>query len=108
MCVWRVQDERATPSKSRINTAIWARFAASATRVKSLRKTSVDADLICAGGGGRPWLVGDCCVEAMNELCWVLGDEIGAFIVSFLFGYLALREATAVKVREPRPWNRCR
>lgn len=54
-----------TLSKSRISTAICARFAASATRVKSFRNTSVDAVLTGFGAGGTILLVGDCCVEDM-------------------------------------------
>lgn len=64
-----IQEVRATPSKSRIKTAIWARFAASATRVKSLRKTSVEDELPCTCGGGNGWFVGDRLVEDMNEGC---------------------------------------
>jgi hypothetical protein len=54
-----------TLSKSRISTAICARFAASATRVKSFKNTSVDAVLAGLGAGGTILLVGDCCIEAM-------------------------------------------
>jgi hypothetical protein len=57
-----------TLSKSRISTAICARFAASATRVKSFKNTSVDAVLAGFGAGGTILLVGDCCVEGMVEL----------------------------------------
>lgn len=77
-------------SKSRIITAICARFAASATRVKSLRKASVEAAALCdgAGGGGgggatKPWWFDWGCdqvdVEAVCA-CWWVGEEIGAFI----------------------------
>ena len=52
--------ESPQPSNSRIMTAIWARFAASETRVKSLRKTSVDRDFRTAGEGGTILLDGDC------------------------------------------------
>lgn len=52
-----------TLSKSRISTAIWARLAASATSVKSLRKTSVEGALGGFGAGGTILLVGDCCVD---------------------------------------------
>lgn len=38
-------------SKSRVRTATWARLAASATRVKSLRKASVEGFFISEGGG---------------------------------------------------------
>lgn len=44
--------EMPTFSKSRIMTATWARFAASATSVKSLRKASVVDVLTVIGGGG--------------------------------------------------------
>lgn len=54
-----VDYEKLTFSMSRIKTAICARFAASATNVKSLRKTSVEADLICFGRGGTIWAEGD-------------------------------------------------
>lgn len=54
-----------TLSKSRISTAICARFAASATRVKSFKNTSVDGVLTGFGAGGTILLVGDCCVEGM-------------------------------------------
>ena len=42
-------EEIATPSISRISTAICARFAASATRLKSRRKGEVS--VLCCGGG---------------------------------------------------------
>lgn len=44
-------DYRPQFSKSRTMTATWARLAASATRVKSLRKTSVEGFLRSWGGG---------------------------------------------------------
>lgn len=69
-------------------TATWARFAASATRVKSLRKLSVEGALIGAGGGGTKLLFmeGDCWVGETKELVWVAvdGDEMGASIVSLM------------------------
>ena len=46
-----------------MSTAIWARFAASATSVKSLRKASVEGALVGAGAGGTILLMGDCCVD---------------------------------------------
>lgn len=51
-------------SKSRTMTATWARLAASATSVKSLRKASVEGAPIGAGAGTGIVLdvVGDCCV----------------------------------------------
>lgn len=56
-------------SKSRIMTAICARFAASATRVKSRRKASVEADWPAMGSGcGAGLCAGDWCVdEAADE-----------------------------------------
>lgn len=76
-------------------TATWARLAASATRVKSLRKASVEAGVCCwtwtGGGGATKWLVGDCCVEdvvvvvvVVGETVLILalmGDEMGASIL---------------------------
>ena len=53
-----------------MSTAIWARFAASATSVKSLRNASVDGALTGAGAGGtRLLLLGDCCVDDMADVC---------------------------------------
>lgn len=46
----RVVYERPISSKSRIITAIWARFAASATSVKSLRKASVEFPVLAGAG----------------------------------------------------------
>lgn len=85
-------------SISLARTAICARFAASATKVKSLRKASVVAeDFLCVGWGGaicdnededeeRDWcwvedMVEDCCID--DDI--VVGEAIGAFIVRFLF-----------------------
>lgn len=56
-------DEREQPSKSRIIMAICARFAASATRVKSFRKASVEG----VGGGGGGAMLGDGCVDDMAD-----------------------------------------
>ena len=55
-------------SKSRIMTAICARFAASATRVKSLRKASVEGALMLVGGGGVI-LLGEGWSEAAVDAC---------------------------------------
>ena len=76
-------------SMSRIRQAICARFAASATSVKSFRKESVEADFI-AGGGGGTMVVGDCCDEGRADVCCDIGDVMGAFIVEdkFVFGLL--------------------
>lgn len=52
-------DESATPSISRISTAICARFAASATRLKSRRNG--DVSCLCCGGGG---CAAGCCFGA--------------------------------------------
>ena len=67
-------------------TAICARFAASATKVKSLRKASVVADdFLCFGWGGamcdredeEDERVDDCCID--DDI--VVGEAIGAFIL---------------------------
>lgn len=73
--------------KSRIMTAIWARFAASATSVKSLRKVSVEGVLPCVGAGGEILLSGDSLVVAvkeLNEVCRLVdvGEEIGTFMLT--------------------------
>jgi hypothetical protein len=87
--------------KSRIRTAIWARLAASATSVKSLRKASVEADWSCLGAGGETFCDGDCLVVAVKELkevCWLVdavGDEIGAFILTVVRGF-PLQEGASV------------
>jgi len=76
-------------SRSRANTAICARFAASATSVKSRRKTSVEGVVVCRGGGGGAILsVEDVRVDANDEGCEldIVGDEIGAFILNRLKG----------------------
>lgn len=52
-----------------MSTAICARLAASATRVKSFRKASVDGALAGFGAGGTILLVGDCCVDDAAEVC---------------------------------------
>ncbi|KAJ4306138.1 hypothetical protein N0V88_000934 [Collariella sp. IMI 366227] len=65
-----------TLSKSRINTAICARFAASATSVKSLRKASVEWVFAGGGGGGTILLCGDCCVVEKDEACVVERESI--------------------------------
>lgn len=61
-------------------TASCARFAASATSVKSLRKGSVDGVLTLAGGGGGMLLDGDCWKEPTVDVCCVVGEEMGASI----------------------------
>ena len=66
---------------SRINTAICARFAASATRVKSFRKASVEVDLTCTGRGGTMLVEGDWCVDDIIDVCVVVGEVMGAFIL---------------------------
>lgn len=58
-------------------TAICARFAASATRVKSRRKASVDGAWPAKGaGGGAMVAAGDCCVDEEE----VEEDWLGAFM----------------------------
>jgi len=76
-----VDYEKLTFSMSRIKTAICARFAASATNVKSLRKVSVEAGLICLGRGGAMWAEGDWRVDDIMDVCCVVGEEMGAFIL---------------------------
>lgn len=71
-----------TLSKSRMSTAICARFAASATRVKSFKKTSVEAALVGAGTGGTILLLGDCCVEDMAEDCVLVEADRGSIFVA--------------------------
>lgn len=70
-----------TLSKSRISTAISARFAASASSVKSLRKVSVEGALTGCGAGGTILLVGDSCVDDRAEACVV--DEMDRGSISF-------------------------
>ncbi|KAK2065484.1 hypothetical protein LY76DRAFT_277722 [Colletotrichum caudatum] len=73
----RASYDRPQDSKSRIMTAIWARFAASATRVKSRRKASVDgAAWPVAWGGGTNWFVDMCEEDEDTEEVesWRLGD----------------------------------
>lgn len=53
--------------KSLINTAIWARFAASATNVKSFKNASVDGVLPCVGACGDILFSGDCLVVAVKD-----------------------------------------
>lgn len=56
-----------TLSKSRIITAICARLAASATRVKSRRKGSVDEPWSMGCGWGSALWAGDWCVNDAAE-----------------------------------------
>jgi len=58
-----MSDQIPTASKSRINTAICALFAASATKLKSRRKGDVVSTGLCTGAG--------CCA------CWVCGADVG-------------------------------
>jgi hypothetical protein len=51
-----------------MRTAICARFAASATRVKSFRKASVEGALTGFGAGGTILVLGDCCVEEKTDV----------------------------------------
>jgi hypothetical protein len=65
-------------------TATWARLAASATKVKLLRKASVDGGLAWAGAGTgmAGILVGDCCCDvAIDDPDLVfMCDATGAFM----------------------------
>lgn len=72
-------------------TAIWARFAASATRVKSLRKLSVEG--VCEGGAVAAFVCGAmelkpvdgaCCQFVEVWACLWVGEEIGAFIFAIV------------------------
>ena len=78
-----------TLSKSRINTAICALLAASATSVKSLRNGSVEADVPpVAGAGGTIFaVVGDCWVEERVE-DWLLGVERFILVVVLFVGIM--------------------
>jgi hypothetical protein len=59
---------RPQSSKSRIMMAICARLAASAMRVKSWRKMSVEGPLLWVGAGwGTIWTEGDCWAEELLE-----------------------------------------
>jgi hypothetical protein len=73
--------QRTQSSKSRTSTATCARFAASATREKSLRKTSavfwVAAVVVVAGGRVNGEMVAE---EAAIEEPWT-GEDMGAFMV---------------------------
>ncbi len=69
-----------------MSTAIWARFAASATRVKSLRKASVDGALVGAGAGGTILLRGDCCVDDRVELGMLEEVERGSIVLVVVGG----------------------
>ncbi len=66
-----------------MSTAIWARFAASATSVKSLRKASVEGALVGAGAGGTILLMGDCCVDDRAELCMLDEVDRGSIVVGW-------------------------
>lgn len=82
-----VDYDKPTPSKSRIKTAICARFAASATSVKSLRKASVDDDDPSCGCrcGGAILVEGDCRVDDSFEVWCDVGDVMGAFMMAMMF-----------------------
>src|SRR4051812_3169203 len=67
-------------SMSRNKTAICARLAASATRVKSFRKISVEGLVGGRGRGGAINDVGDGCDEDTADACCDIGDVIGASI----------------------------
>lgn len=91
------------PSKSRTMTATCARFAASATREKSLRRASVEGALIWTGGGGPATAtsVGDCCVDETTDEVFLecMGDETGASIVRGMWVPVRL-ELASLFVRE--------
>jgi len=78
-----IYDDMPTLSKSRIMTAIWARLAASATRVKSLRKLSVEGALMPTGAGGTILLDGDDWTEEADDVCCETGDWTGRSILLF-------------------------
>ena len=73
---WRasIYEDMPTLSKSRIMTAICARLAASATRVKSLRKVSVEGALTSTGAGGIILLDGDDRTDEAADVCCETGD----------------------------------
>jgi len=73
-------EDMPTLSNSRIMTAICARLAASATRVKSLRKTSVEGALTWTGAGGTILLDGDDWTDEAADVCWETGDWTGRSI----------------------------
>lgn len=73
-------DYRAQSSKSRIITATWARFAASARRLKLLRNGSVEASVSGTGAGWKVMCEGDCCEEDV-EVALEAVVMMGAFIV---------------------------
>jgi len=73
--------DRPMLSMSRIRQAICARFAASATSVKSFRKASVEADLMCVGCGAAILAEGDWRVDDSIDACCVVGEVMGAFML---------------------------
>jgi hypothetical protein len=64
-----------------MSTAICARFAASATRVKSFRKASVEGALTGFGAGGTILVLGDCCVEEKRDVCVLVEEPWGSIVV---------------------------
>ena len=76
----RLSYDKPTLSISRIKTAICARFAASATNVKSLRNGSVEADLTRTGAGGAMLVDDDWRVDNDDDCC-VVGEVMGAFML---------------------------
>jgi hypothetical protein len=71
---------------SRMSTAIWARFAASATSVKSFRNASVDGGRVWAGAGAATFALGEICMEEEDDervvCCDVEADDLDWSIVS--------------------------
>ena len=69
-----IYDDMPTLSNSRIMTAICARLAASATRVKSFKKASVEGALTSTGAGGTILLDGDDRTDEAADVCWETVD----------------------------------
>lgn len=78
------------PSRSRISTAICARFAASATRFRSRMKASVLGAFCTAGAGGAKLCVLVVVVVVVVVVvegswrCAMVGEEIGASMAKYL------------------------
>lgn len=77
------------PSMSRMRTAIWARFAASATRFRSRMKTSVPDVFVCVEAGGCVPDWADVALLLDVDACCCADDVLGA---SIFFGVLSSEE----------------